>query len=54
MEHVGCESFSSWISAVMLMWSYVIMCLCPKPLAKMEAVDRGGADVQCQNLKFKF
>lgn len=22
MEHVGCESFSSWISAVMLMWSY--------------------------------
>ena len=31
-----------------------LMCLCPKPLAKMEAVDRGGADVQCQNLKFKF
>lgn len=22
MEHVGCESFSSWISVVMLMWSY--------------------------------
>ena len=46
-----------WIILILDFSSYayvVLWCLCPKPLAKMEAVDRGGADVQCQNLNFKF